>query len=96
MLSSAGRFDDAESVWRDTLARMQRTLGSQHPDTANCYVGLAAVELHQGRRDAAVHLLEQAIRVDPLWTAKLAADPAFAALKGNAVFDRLEATAHAK
>ena len=93
MLSSAGRFEEAKSLWRDTLARMQRTLGSQHPDTANCYVGLAAVELHQGRRDAAVRLLEQAIRVDPLWTPKLASDPAFTALKGNAVFDRLEATA---
>jgi len=95
-LSVAGRLDESERLWKDTLARVQRALGSQHPDTANCFVGLAAVELHRGRRDAALRLLEQAIHVNAAWTAKLAQDPEFAALKGNAEFERLEEAARVR
>ena len=92
MLSNSGRFDEAERLWRDTLGRMQRTLGTGHPDTADCLVGLAAVETHRNHPDAALRLLAQAVRANPLWGAKLAAEPEFAALKGNPAFERLVAS----
>ena len=92
MMSAAGRFDEAERLWRDALARMQRSLGPTHPDTANCFTGLAAIELHRGRPDAALRLLQQTVRVDPAWGPRIAVDPEFAKLKGNAAFETLTAT----
>ncbi|MGA2262036.1 MAG: serine/threonine-protein kinase [Acidobacteriota bacterium] len=96
MLSHAGRFAEAERLWRDTLARMKRILGAGHPDTANCYVGLAEIEMHRSHRDATLRLLRQAVRVNPVWGAKLGANPAFAPLKGNPEFQRLVASAKQK
>lgn len=96
MLSDTGRLDEAERLWRDTLNRMQRTLGTDHPATADCLVGLAAIEVHRGRRDAALGLLVQAVRANGLWGPKLATEPEFAALKGNPEFERLVASASRK
>jgi len=89
MLSDAGRFDESERLWRDLLGRMQRVLGRDHPDTANCLVGLAAIEVHRGHREAALRLLEEAVKVDSRWAASLAANETFAPLKGNPAFEKL-------
>ncbi len=70
MLYETGRFDEAESLWRDTLPRMQQTLGYNHPYTADCYEGLALIEMHHGRPDEALRLLQSAVRVNPLKSAR--------------------------
>jgi tetratricopeptide (TPR) repeat protein len=93
MISAAGRFDEADRLWRDTLARMQRALGPTHPDTANCFAGLAVIELHRGRPDAALRLIQETVRVDPAWGPRIATDPEFATLNGNAAFETLTARA---
>jgi tetratricopeptide (TPR) repeat protein len=94
LLSDVGRLGESERLWHETLARMRRTLGTDHPDTANCLAGLAVVEVLRGRKEAAMELLRQAVRVNPPWGPKLAADPAFSPLKGNAEFQRLAASPH--
>ncbi len=97
MLSDEGRFVEAERLWRDTLPRMQRTLGPDHPNTANCFVGLAEAEMHRGRREAALRLLQEAVRVNPLKAPSIAANNSiFAPLKGNPEFEKLLATAGLK
>ncbi len=97
LLSDVGRLGESERLWHDTLARMQRTVGTDHPDTANCLAVLAVIaviEMQRGRKEAAMQLLRQAVRVNPPWGPKLAADPAFSSLKSNAEFQRLAASAH--
>jgi tetratricopeptide (TPR) repeat protein len=89
MLTGAGRFDESERLWRSLLAQMRRVLGGDHPDAANCLVGLAAIEVHRGHQEAALRLLEEAVRVDPRWAASLAANESFAPLKGNPAFEKL-------
>jgi tetratricopeptide (TPR) repeat protein len=96
MLTDAGRFDEAERLWRDTLPQMQRTLGSDHPDTANCYAGLAIIEMHRGRRDAALRLLQQAARLNPLKGSTIAGHSAFTPLKDNPEFNKLLAATSRK
>jgi tetratricopeptide (TPR) repeat protein len=91
MLSAAGRFDESERLWRDLLERMRRVLGRDHPDTANCLVGLAEVEAHRGRRDAALGMLEEAVRVDPRWASSLAARKELKSLAGDPAFKELVA-----
>jgi serine/threonine protein kinase/tetratricopeptide (TPR) repeat protein len=96
LLSDAGRLDESERLWRALLAQMQRVLGTRHPDTANCLVGLANIAARRGRRDAALGLLEEAVRVDPRWSASLGGEPAFAPLKGNPAFEKLTSSATPK
>ncbi len=96
MLADTGRLDEAERLLQDGLSRMQRTLGNNHPETANCLEGLARIAMHRGRRDTALRLLEQAVRVNPLSGPGMAADSAFASLKGNPDFDKLLATIRQK
>ncbi len=96
MLSDAGRFDESEQLWRDTLARMQRTLGAGHPDLANCFAGLAAIALHRGQRGVAIGFVRDAIRVNPLWAHKLAAEPEFASIADDPDVQRAVATAKPK
>jgi hypothetical protein len=43
-----------------------------------------------------LRLLQQAVRVNPLWGPKVVGDPAFAALKGVAGFDALGAAARGR
>jgi len=52
-------------------------------------VGLAAIEVHRGHREAALRLLEEAVKVDSRWAASLAANETFAPLKGNPAFEKL-------
>lgn len=90
LLSDAERFDESERLWRDTLNGMQRILGPGHPDTANCLVGLAVIEMHHGRGDSALHLLEQAMSVNPVKTPRLVAEaPVLKALKTVPEFEKL-------
>ena len=96
MLFDAGRFDESEGLWRSLIAQMQRVLGRDHPDTAECLVGLAAIDAHRGRRDAALRLLEEAVRVDPRWAASLGDKKAFASLKGNPAFETLVSSSRSK
>jgi tetratricopeptide (TPR) repeat protein len=89
LLNDAGRYDEAERVWRDNLARMERALGADHPDTANCLVGLAVVEVHRGRREAALRLLAGAVRVDPKWAGWLPEQRGLKPLAGDPEFEKL-------
>jgi hypothetical protein len=38
-MSHPRRFDEAEHLWHEPFARMQRILGTNEPDTANCLIG---------------------------------------------------------
>jgi hypothetical protein len=88
LLNDAGRYDEAERVWQDNLARMERALGADHPDTANCLVGLAVVEVHRRRREAALRLLARAVRVDPKWAGWLPEQRGLTPLAGDPDFEK--------
>ena len=79
-------------LWRDLLERMRRVLGRDHPDTANCLVGLAGIEARRGRRDAALGLLEEAVRVDSRWAGSLAAQKELKSIAGDPAFRDLVAS----
>ena len=70
-----------------TLPRMQRTLGYNHPYTAECYEGLALIEMHSGRHDEALRLLQSAVRANPLRAARIADNSAFTPLKGTPEYE---------
>jgi tetratricopeptide (TPR) repeat protein len=93
LLNDAGRYDQAERVWRDDLARMERALGADHPDTANCLVGLAIVEVHRGRREAALQMLARAVHVDPRWAGWLSEQQGLKPLAGNPEFEKMVGSA---
>ena len=77
------------------LSAERRTLGEDHPDTANCLVGLAGIEAHRQRRDAALGLLEEAIRVDPRWAGSLAVQEELRPLAEDPAFKKLVVTTRA-
>jgi serine/threonine protein kinase len=76
----------------ELFAQMQRVLRRDHPDTAKCLVGLAGIEAHRGRRDAALGLLEEAVRVDPRWAVSLASQKELKSLAGDPAFETLVAS----
>ena len=60
-LHDAGGFDDAASLQRETLDRLQKTLGVRHPDTLICEGNLAIALRDSGRGAEAIVLQRQAI-----------------------------------
>jgi hypothetical protein len=55
------RLSEAESLQRDTIERLKKTLGAGHPDTQVCEGNLSIVLRAQGRGDEAEALQHQVI-----------------------------------
>ncbi|WP_425296582.1 tetratricopeptide repeat protein [Nocardia abscessus] len=56
---SAGRTDEAISLYEQTLADRERILGPHHPNTLNSRNSLAHIYRAVGRTDEAISLYEQ-------------------------------------
>ena len=56
VLSSQGKYDEAEEIHRQVLALRERVLGKDHPDTLTSMNNLAGIEqprqIQRGRRDS--------------------------------------------
>lgn len=52
LLSSQDKYEEAESLHRQTLSSREKVLGKEHPDTLRSMNGLAEVLKSQGRDDA--------------------------------------------
>jgi tetratricopeptide (TPR) repeat protein len=63
-LYSAGRYAEAEPLWREALERGEREFGPQEPRTANLLNNLAEVYRATGRYAAAEPLYQRAIAID--------------------------------
>ena len=51
--TTCGRLSEAETLQRETLERLKKTLGASHPDTQVCEANLAIVLRAQGRAEEA-------------------------------------------
>ena len=61
---AAGRFSEAEGLYRQALEIARATIGETHPNYASDLNNLAAVVLAQGRYDEAEGLYRQALDID--------------------------------
>lgn len=51
LLSSTGKFDEAETLFREALGINERAHGNRHPEVASCLNSLAALlQVHQAYR----------------------------------------------
>lgn len=60
MLGSQGKYEEAESMNRQTLARREKVLGADHPDTLMSVYCLAHLLANQHRYDESVVLYKRA------------------------------------
>ena len=60
VLRDQRRFADAETLYRDTLESELRTLGEEHPETADTTFQLACVVALRGAREESLRLLRSA------------------------------------
>ncbi len=93
-LTRRGRHREAEAVYRSALNRTVETLGPDHPDVGITLGKLGETQMRQGRHDAALRTLDQALRVVrdkaiPMNVAYAAADAGEAAMMTGA-FDAAE------
>ena len=58
-----GDLADAEALERETIARLRKTLGPEHPDTLACQANLA-VTLHEAGRDQEAERLREQMLAD--------------------------------
>ncbi|OCK82773.1 hypothetical protein K432DRAFT_292475, partial [Lepidopterella palustris CBS 459.81] len=59
VLSRQGKYKEAESINRQTLARYEKVLGAEHPDTLTSVYCLAYLLANQHRYDEAAPLYER-------------------------------------
>ncbi len=100
-----GRYDEAETLYREALETQKRVLGDDHPETLWSIYGLGCVEALRGDRNAALEWLRQTVErgfTDADWMAKdsdlesLHGDPAFEALVERARENAAKQPANAK
>jgi tetratricopeptide (TPR) repeat protein len=60
-LSSRGRYDEAETMYKEVLEASEKQLGTDHPDTLTAMNNLARAYASQGRYDDAESLHKQAL-----------------------------------
>jgi hypothetical protein len=60
-VAKQGRFQEAEGLYRETHAILERLWGPDHPYTANFTYNLACLAAVQGHRDQALSLLDEAM-----------------------------------
>lgn len=60
----SGRLDDAETLYRRTLAMRRDEHGDTHPSVADALGDIGRVLRHRGRHDEAVTLFEQALGIN--------------------------------
>jgi tetratricopeptide (TPR) repeat protein len=60
-LYQAGRYGEAEPLYRKALAAYEKALGPEHPDVAASLVNLAELYREQGRPDEAEPLYQRAL-----------------------------------
>ena len=58
-----GRYDEAESMYQETLETRRRTLGAEHPDTLTSLNNLAASYYSQGRYDKAESMFRETLEI---------------------------------
>jgi len=63
LYGKAGRFAEAESILKDSIATCEKSYDAKHPETAAITVDLAHVYIHQGRFDEAEKLLKRALNI---------------------------------
>ena len=92
-MEDEGHYADAEKLDRETLVIKRRVLGPEHPDTAISTYNLGCFVAHQGRRDEAITLLEQAVEHGlPGWVILgMDKDPDLKSLHGDPRFEALVA-----
>ena len=56
LLDSQGKYDEAEPIYRQTLALSEKVLGKEHPNTLSSMNNLAVLLKNQGRYDEAKKL----------------------------------------
>jgi hypothetical protein len=82
-----GRHDEATHLLRDVIARARAALGESHPLTGAYMVSLSEVMSHQGRRDDALNLLQEAVDHGYHNADEIAKDEYFVSFRGNHRFE---------
>jgi eukaryotic-like serine/threonine-protein kinase len=92
-LGDEGRYAEAEKLDRETLAIRRRVLGPEHPDTAVSTYNLACIVALQGRRDASLSLLQDAVEhgLPSEDVVGIGRDPDLKSLHGDPRFEALVA-----
>jgi tetratricopeptide (TPR) repeat protein len=94
-LAREGHYAEAERWTREGIEKAVRLLGPESPDAAEAVYGLACIEAHTGRPDAALsdlkHAVEHGLRTNTLLG--MATDPDLKSLQGDARFKQLVALA---
>ena len=86
-----GRYDEAESLYLETVEIRRRVLGESHPDTLWSVYNLGCVAALRGDREQALDWLRKA--VDSGFTAAdwMTKDPDLASLHGDPEFEAIVA-----
>jgi hypothetical protein len=89
VLADMGRLPEAEALCNETLEQQRKVLGAEHPDVLFTTVLLASIEVRQGRKQAGLDHLRQAVDAGFADPDTIRKEPGLQALADDPEFKRL-------
>jgi tetratricopeptide (TPR) repeat protein len=95
ILSSEGRYEEAEKLQLETLEMQRRVVGPDNPETAASIYNLGCIAARRGQREKALPLLRESLDhgLSPAIAVGIEKDPDLKSLHGDPRFSALVADA---